>query len=47
MDIKIYFSSDSDLSEYEAISKGYRHEIFVKINQSLIALKRAGGIRND
>jgi len=33
--IKIYFSSDSDLTEYEAISKGYRHDVFVKINQSM------------
>ncbi|ODM27850.1 hypothetical protein [Acetivibrio mesophilus] len=29
--MNIYFSEDSELAEYEAISKGYRTDIFVKI----------------
>ena len=31
--MNIYFASDTDLSEYEAISKGYRHDVFVRINE--------------
>jgi len=31
-DVEIYFSEDSELSEYEAISKEYRLDIFVRIN---------------
>ena len=32
---EIYFSEDSELSEYEAVNKGYRHDVFVKMNQSI------------
>lgn len=31
MEISVFFSDDSELSEYEAISKGYRTDVFVGI----------------
>ncbi len=29
--VKVYFLDDSELAEYEAISKGYRTDVYVKI----------------
>ncbi|MCL2401093.1 MAG: hypothetical protein FWC90_00475 [Oscillospiraceae bacterium] len=33
--VEIFFTEDSDLSEYEAINKGYRLDVFVKIHQNI------------
>ena len=37
--INIYFSVDSELSEYEAISKGYRVDVYVEINGPIYNLR--------
>ncbi len=38
MKIIIYFSEDSDISEYEAINKGYRKDVFVTIEKNIYNL---------
>lgn len=37
--IEIYFQNDSELAEYEAISKGYRHDVFVKTNEGIFNIR--------
>ncbi|OPX41849.1 hypothetical protein CLHUN_42810 [Ruminiclostridium hungatei] len=34
-EFNIYFSDDSELEEYEATSRGYRSDVYVKINGSI------------
>ncbi len=36
---KIYFLYDTELSEYEAIQKGYRVDVFVKVNNQYFNLR--------
>ena len=33
--VNIFFSENSDLSEYESINKGYRIDVFVEINNKV------------
>jgi len=44
-EISIYFAYDSDLSEYEASSKGYRTDVFVKIGNNIYNLRIYSMIR--
>lgn len=37
--IEIYFQDDSELAEYEAINKGYRHDVFVKVNKEIFNVR--------
>lgn len=37
--IDIYFSDDSELGEYEAINKGYRLDVYIKINDNLFNVR--------
>lgn len=37
-ELSIYFANDSDIAELEAISKGYRTDVFVKINESIYSI---------
>jgi len=34
-DISIYFSEDTEVSEYEAINKGYRIDVYVKVRENI------------
>lgn len=36
--LNIYFSDDSELAEYEAINKGYRMDVYVKIDKDIYNL---------
>lgn len=36
--INIYFGEDNDLSEWEAINKGWRKDVYVFINESIFNL---------
>jgi len=38
-EIKIYFQYDTELSEFEAIQKGYRVDVFVKIGETYFNLR--------
>jgi len=35
----IYFSADTDLSEYESVNKGYRIDVYVKISEMVFNLR--------
>jgi len=37
--IEIYFEDDSELIEYEAISKGYRNDIFIKNGKEVFHIR--------
>lgn len=37
--LKIYFLHDTELSEYEAIQKGYRVDVFVKVGNQYFNLR--------
>lgn len=37
--LNIYFSADTDLTEYEAINKGYRLDVYVKIDENIFNLR--------
>lgn len=37
--INIYFMDNTELSEYEAIQKGYRLDVFVKVNNQYFNLR--------
>lgn len=38
-ELNIYFSDDSELAEYEALSRGYRTDVYVKIDSNIYNLK--------
>lgn len=44
-DINIYFSADSELVEYESSSKGYRTDVYVKINNNIYNVRVYAMIR--
>ena len=43
--IRIYFSEDTPLAEYEAVNKGYRADIFVEINEKIYNVRTYSIIR--
>lgn len=45
MEISVFFSEDSDLTEYEAINKGYRTDVFVGIENYTYHLRIYSMIR--
>lgn len=34
-ELKVYFLEDSELAEHEAISKGYRNDVFINVSNKL------------
>lgn len=38
LNLDIYFSEDSEVAEYEALSKGYRIDVYVKIDENVFNL---------
>ena len=38
-DIQIFFSDDTERDEFEAISKGYRNDIYVKVNNQFFNVR--------
>lgn len=38
-ELKIYFQYDTELSEFEAVQKGYRVDVFVKVNNQYFNLR--------
>lgn len=43
--IEIYLIDDSDLAEFEAISKGYRNDVYVRINNDVFSIKVYDNVR--
>lgn len=37
--LKVFFLEDTELAEYEAINKGYRNDVYVKVSNSLFNVK--------
>ena len=43
--IEIYFSEDNELTEYEAINKGYRNDVYIKINMNIFKVNIYDSVR--
>jgi len=43
--IEIYFLEDNELIEYEAVSKGYRNDVYIKINIDVFKLNIYDNVR--
>ncbi|MGE5329542.1 MAG: hypothetical protein ACM3KR_08550 [Deltaproteobacteria bacterium] len=44
-ELDIYFSDDSELAEYESTSRGYRTDVYVKINNNIFNVRVYAMIR--
>jgi threonine synthase len=44
-ELNIYFSDDSELAEYEASSRGYRTDVYIRVNNNIFNVRVYAMIR--